>query len=344
MGTIASNMVVALPKVGEAAATVGLPVQRTLLRFEALSAHARQPTPAFAGNAWRSALGPALRLGSCRTGAPDCAGCPWRTACDWAYLYDTPTPPDAQRMRLYPQVPHPYVLRELPRDETDDADDAALMLTLFGRAATLRDVVVAALALAAQGRRGIDGRRLRLVAAHAESTLGAADWQPLRRPAAVPPEPLAPPLPAEPRLRIELTTPLRVKTEGRTIGAPALRIAHLLSSLLRRLSNLSHFHAGRSPDLDFVALTRAATAINAHCALDGARQHRFSQRQRQSIPMDGVVGAIEVATLDIAPWWPLLWLGQYVHAGSATTMGLGHYELRPLRQACEPQLPAAPAP
>ena len=46
--------------------------------------------------------------------------------------------------------------------------------------------------------------------------------------------------------------------------------------------------------------------------------------------MGGLVGSFELAGPDIEPFWPLLWLGQWTHAGKGSSMGLGRYVLEPL--------------
>lgn len=43
--------------------------------------------------------------------------------------------------------------------------------------------------------------------------------------------------------------------------------------------------------------------------------------------LGGLVGIIRLEGLDLAPFWPYLWLGQWTHAGKATSIGLGRYTL-----------------
>ncbi|MGQ0594710.1 MAG: CRISPR system precrRNA processing endoribonuclease RAMP protein Cas6 [Gammaproteobacteria bacterium] len=44
-------------------------------------------------------------------------------------------------------------------------------------------------------------------------------------------------------------------------------------------------------------------------------------------PMGGLLGEIALDGAGLEPFWPYLWLGQYVHAGAATSMGLGRYAI-----------------
>jgi CRISPR/Cas system endoribonuclease Cas6 (RAMP superfamily) len=45
--------------------------------------------------------------------------------------------------------------------------------------------------------------------------------------------------------------------------------------------------------------------------------------------MGGLVGEIVVELAEGSPLWPYLWLGQWLHAGKGTSMGLGHYTIQP---------------
>lgn len=58
-------------------------------------------------------------------------------------------------------------------------------------------------------------------------------------------------------------------------------------------------------------------------------QTRYSARQDATMQLGGVVGSLALRD-DLAPFWPYLWLGQWTHAGTAATMGLGWYQLASL--------------
>lgn len=304
-----------------------LPVQRFVLAFDA---PAERVCPPFAGNLWRGAFGHALREAACLTGARECAGCARRADCAHAYVLETPPSPDAAVMRLYPHAPHPYVLRELAGAPPGRA---LLMLTLVGRAQALLPLLVQALRRAAQGPRGIQGSRLQLLEVRQEIGLGREEWrridaahgllQPLPCPAA---EPAAPP---EGPVRLRLLTPLRVKREGATLGAGALDFAALAGALLRRISMLQAFHGAAPLQAPFADLMARAREVRMRSRLAPLRQQRFSSRQQRAMPMDGLLGEVELDAADAQAFWPYLWLGQFVHAGSAATMGLGAYAIEP---------------
>ena len=45
--------------------------------------------------------------------------------------------------------------------------------------------------------------------------------------------------------------------------------------------------------------------------------------------MGGIVGGFVLDMTGLAPLWPYLWLGPWLHAGKAATMGMGAVLLRP---------------
>jgi hypothetical protein len=58
------------------------------------------------------------------------------------------------------------------------------------------------------------------------------------------------------------------------------------------------------------------------------RWARYSARQDRRMEWEGLVGEA-VYEGDLAPFWPYLVFGQWTHAGSATTFGLGRYRIEP---------------
>lgn len=304
-----------------------LPLRRFMFCFDAPP---QRVCPPFAGNAWRGALGHALREAACLTGAPHCGGCPRRGDCAYAYVFETPPPADAAAMRLYTSAPHPFVLRELG---DAPAGQARLLLTLVGQAGALLPLLAQALRQAACGARGIEGARLALRSVHQEASPGSGQWRRIDaahgalQPLADAPQPCPPPPPGA--LRLLLLTPLRVKREGRTLDAQTLDFAALAGALVRRISMLQLFHTGVPLQAPFAELKAQARQVCMRSGLVPAPQQRYSRRQGRAMPMDGVLGHIEIDAADARPFWPFLWLGQFVHAGSAATMGLGCYAMEP---------------
>lgn len=280
----------------------------------------------FPGSAWRGALGHALKRTVCVTRQPQCRQCLLYRSCVYPYFYDTPPHAGAERMRRYETAPHPFVLAP----QADESNRPALRLCLFGHANHHLAVMVHALTQAASGPEGVAGNRLTLEVIEQEECAGTGRWQTVFRPgealAALPPA--VPGLPAPPReCALEFLTPLRIKRDGRRVGPADLRFSDLFGNLLRRLSMLCYFHSDSPLETDFKGLNEAARAVPAHTELEWRDLIRYSARQKTLMHMGGVVGRIILRTADLTPFWPYLWLGQWTHAGSGATMGLGQYRI-----------------
>lgn len=300
-----------------------LPLARYRARFES-----KRPVrlPEFAGNVWRGALGHALKHSVCVTRQAECPPCPLYRSCLYPYFWDTPPHVGAEKMRKYQNAPHPFVL--------DPQPDAPLQLefVLFGRANQHLPVFVLALKQAAANPRGIAGNVMTLdrLEQLPMPDMDGKGWRSILEPdgklTALPvTSPSPPPVPTA--LRIELLTPMRIKHEGRPVGAAEFSFADLFGNLLRRISMLSYFHSDQPLETDFRGLNAAARLVPINKQLRWVAQQRHSARQQADVAVDGVVGTIQVTGADLRPFWPFLWIGQWVHAGSAATMGLGRYRI-----------------
>jgi len=53
---------------------------------------------------------------------------------------------------------------------------------------------------------------------------------------------------------------------------------------------------------------------------------RYSNRQHQKMTLGGLMGKI-ILTGELAPFVPMLYLGQWLHFGKNATFGMGRYQL-----------------
>ncbi len=257
-----------------------------------------------------------------------CEGCPLTESCIHPYIFDTPRPQHAEKMRRYDRVPHPFVLQPSSpqRASAPGAGATDLSITLIGRANRYAAYVV--LALAAAGARGVGPGRpvMTLRAVGMPDASGEpGDWfaypgEPL--PAAMPTAPEPPACPG--LVEIRLLTPLRLKDPDGLVAPERFRPAHLLRSLVRRVSLLSYFHTDTPLETDFRGLIAAAERVrmvDSHLTwLDWTRR---SARQGTTMQMGGLLGRLTLDLSAAEELWPYLWLGRWVHAGKGATMGLG---------------------
>jgi hypothetical protein len=129
------------------------------------------------------------------------------------------------------------------------------------------------------------------------------------------------------QVRLELLTPLRVKKYGAYQEAGQRIAFHtILDLLLGRLEALTVCHCG-APWTPQEALRNAASHVHVvakHLTLQ--RLERYSNRHQQTLPLHGLFGSLSFAG-QLAPFLPLLRMGQYVHIGAGTAFGLGRYQL-----------------
>lgn len=325
----------------EAAAPLSSVPHLPLLRLE-LTFVIDEPVvlPPFRGSMWRGVLGPALKrideglLPGLSTGLLE-PGSLYRT------FFESPPPADTTKMRLYTAVPHPYVV-DAPgqpgfrRLEPGAAEKVGL--TLVGRAASAAEAVLAAFDFAARAGFGVQGGPERGKRGRGRLASAEAVW---REPGVEPitvfdgetyfsVDACAPPLPPPPeRVRVLLTTPLRLVLNNVAIGPRVFRPAALLSTLVRRVSMMTTFHSDTPLETDFPRLRERAEGLRMEePMIAAADQKRWSASQQRHLDMSGVVGSFVLDLRDAQELFPYLWLGQWIHAGKGAVMGLGAIRLR----------------
>ncbi|MBF2055179.1 MAG: CRISPR system precrRNA processing endoribonuclease RAMP protein Cas6 [Candidatus Sericytochromatia bacterium] len=127
-----------------------------------------------------------------------------------------------------------------------------------------------------------------------------------------------PPFPGH--CRLQTLSPLRLQPEPDS----ELPFARLVAALLQRLNSLLLVCQGQPLEGDFELIVQWASTLQA-------RQQQlvwqdFQHGSRGQSQLGGLNGWLDYGP-EIAAFWPLLWLGQYVHIGRGTSFGLGRYHL-----------------
>jgi CRISPR-associated endoribonuclease Cas6 len=305
---------------------ISLPIMP--LRF-VFDAPARLEMPDYPGSAWRGAFGHALKQTVCVIRGIECEDCLLYRSCAFPYLFKTPPRAGGTKMTRYQTVPVPYLLTIEPRRSPDEY---LLGCTLIGDAYRYLPYVVHA--LQRSGEQGVGSRRQKLVLREVRQLVFETGiWTEIYRPS----EPLAtesPGCPVLPELpaavTIDILTPLRLRRAGHLVTPDTFHFRDLFSALLRRVSMLTYFHGESALETDFAGLTQASGQIEIMTKnLRFKDWTRYSSRQKTDMQMGGVVGGFELPGSDLAPFWPYLWIGQWIHAGKGATMGLGHYRISP---------------
>ncbi len=297
--------------------------------------------PPFAGSAWRGLLGHGLRQAACVTRARDCDGCLLQAHCVYPRVFE-PLPPPGEDGRRFAAPPRPYLLNIDPQAGRDHAAGETLTLgiTLLGEAIRQVPYLIHALQLAGQRGLGRAQARFSVTRLEQETAPGSGTWQPVYEVAhgRFTPLPLAAPqVPASPdgAVRLRLLTPLRLKRQGALVGPTQFSPRELVFNLYGRLRLLAEHHgdAAGFPEREAL-LAAAATLILSDGQLRWHEWTRFSSRQHTLMELGGLLGEGTLSGPGLPNLWPLLWLGQWVHAGKNTTFGLGAYHL-----AADPAMP-----
>ena len=282
--------------------------------------------PDYPGSAWRGAFGHALKRVVCVVRNTPCHQCLLKHACAYSYIFETPRPSNAEKMRKYTAIPHPFVLRFAVEASTEGF---SFDLNLFGHGQRYFPYLVHAMQMA--GRDGVGG--------HGQSFLlkriDAIDYQnqhvtiyqeaelTQQQPAQ------APLLPAMPeKITLTFHSPVRIKQDNKNLTAGHFSFSALFSALLRRISMICYFHTETPLEADFSGLVTAARSVQFNAQnLHWYDWTRYSSRQQTEMQMGGLLGSVSLDMNGLEDFWPYLWLGQWTHVGKGTSMGMGAYTI-----------------
>ncbi|MDH5731836.1 MAG: CRISPR system precrRNA processing endoribonuclease RAMP protein Cas6, partial [Gammaproteobacteria bacterium] len=278
-------------------------------------------------NLWRGAFGKMLRDQSCLSKMDHCGQCPLRNECIYSRVFEPAPPPNTKVMRLYNQVPRPFVLRTVPAAKLGQH---IIEISLFGDTVQYLGAVLNAFVNAA--RAGISKQRLRfeLKDILQAKQLGVKEeWSSVLTNGLTENLPNLQ-IPTLPEIAsFEFTRPIILKQNSQILTDRQIEFHHLFGSLLRRLFLLRYFYGQQDvTNDDSLLVDRSKTAKFMNRNLYWVERTRYSYRQNKEIPMAGVIGSCSLPMCDNTKViWPLLWVGQWVHVGKGTTLGMGQYRL-----------------
>ena len=288
--------------------------------------------PDYAGSMLRGAFGGALRRLACMTRQPQCGGCGLIRTCPYAVVFETAPPGEGHTLQRFSEVPKPYVI-EPPQWGACTLQAGASLhfgLVLFGRALAQLPLILLAWQRALARGIGAGDGRARLVRVVQEGVEGERVLFDAELGTAEPAMGELPPAPeaVPPAVTLRFLSPLRLQDNGRALGPQRIDARRLVMNLARRASLLAEFHAAGAPGFDFAALAAHAATLKETRILEWRDWTRYSSRQQQKMQLGGLVGDWTLSG-NLAPLWPLLHLGQWLHIGKEAAFGLGRYHLLP---------------
>jgi len=291
--------------------------------------------PPYAGSTFRGAFGHAFKRVACPL-RRECEGCAHREVCVYAYVFVTPGLDEGSALARGAAVAHPFVLQPPQGGECTipPGETVQLGLVLIGRAVPLAPYFLAACREMASRGLGRGRGRCRLQQVIAEDPEGPAGRVVYEGGADL----LAPAVPSwsirdlhlsagdsAERVTLEFLTPTRLRQEADLVTRPGF--ATLATALLRRISVLAEVHCGHRQALEPREILAPAARVKVvESGLRWYDWERYSARQQGRMALGGFVGRITFAG-DLAPWLPLLRLGEVLHVGKGTAFGLGRYRM-----------------
>lgn len=309
--------------------------------------------PDYSGSTLRGVFGNSLRFVSCMTKQPICQGCALLRTCPYTDIFESPPPEQEHHLQKFSQVPNPYIIEPPSWGQKTYHQDELLNFDLVLVGSSLKQLPLIIYAWQKAFERGVgkgDGTAqlfaVELVLPdqtthtifaplkgidQVQPHLAQLDWQNLMT-TIITNGTVRTESQFTHQLMLNLSTPLRLQENGHALPPNKLSANKLLMTLVRRVHLLLTFH-----DLDhqqpsaqeFTELAQQAHLIESnHEALRWLDWQRYSNRQKKSMSLGGVVGDW-ILTGDLTPFLPYLILGQWLHIGKNATFGLGKYQLVP---------------
>lgn len=281
--------------------------------------------PVFLGSAWRGALGHALRKVLCvKPPRTECKDCELRARCLYPLFYDEPLLGEEFTPARMKDPPRPFVLEPDALPEwLDGGDMLGVNVVLFGESAEWLPALLRGMA----DLRGLGAERAGVRLQEVWQEVVPGEWYPLldeegQLQQYTPQVPTVPELPD--RVTLTLVTPLRLKNKGRPATPENFSFNLLAQNLARRMLLLDSLYGGAQRG-EYDNLPPVAAELGRE--LRWIELKRRSNRQRKDIPIDGLLGTLELHGPALESIWEMLWTGQWFHAGNGTVMGLGQYVL-----------------
>lgn len=286
--------------------------------------------PEYPGSAWRGTFGHALKRTVCVVRNTPCSECLLKNACAYSYVFETPPPPNTEKMHKYTAIPHPFVFR-FNTHETDTAESSFCFdINLFGHGQRFFPYIIHALQTAGQEGVGRQRQSFRLDKIDEVDFQGQTHtiYQQGQLQTQEPPKsPVYPKIPE--KIAINFHSPIPIKQDNKNLATDHFNFGALFSTLLRRISMISYFHTDMPLETDFAGLTaRAKTLSFSDQILQWYDWTRYSSRQQTEMNMGGLIGSISLDASGLDDFWPYLWLGQWTHVGKGTSMGMGAYTIQ----------------
>ena len=293
------------------------PIARYKLQFEVTE---KIELPTYAGSTLRGAFGQTLRKISGMKSFEDNKG----DLSPYAQIF-APSIPEHNHSQKFSQVPSAYII-EPPQWGARDYNVGEILsfdIVLFGNLLDKLAIIIFAFQQAFQHK--VAQGKAHLIDVYQQDN--QLQWQDIWRNGILKPisNKVIIPKTLSPNLNIQLQTPLRLQKNGEPLKVNTITVTRFLLTLAKRISLLSEFY--QEPlNLDFEQLKQEITEVKDLKFLQWQDWYRYSSRQKQKMPLGGVIGEWQFSHLS-ENWQKLIYLGQWLHCGKNASFGLGKYQI-----------------
>ncbi len=293
--------------------------------------------PEYKGSTLRGGFGHSFRRVCCTMRDQECNTCMLNQTCPYAYIFETPKVNGMEVQHQASNLPHPFVIEPPATEQTEfqAGDDFEIGLVLFGKSVSFLPYFV--YTFDQMGRMGLGkGRgKFELTAVYAMNDLASQQKEQiydsksqmlngnfkvwnlsdiLTNNA----------VPHIDKVAIQLVTPTRILHRNELVRNIPYDL--FIRTLLRRISLLGRIHCESDWDLPYKdILNQAEHEVKmVESNIRWYNWERYSNRQQTRMNMGGIVGTL-IYGGELAPFMPLIVLGQFTHIGKNTTFGLGKY-------------------
>lgn len=283
-----------------------------------------------------------LKRVACTTQEEDCSSCIRYYNCVYSRVFISPRLPKSKAMRLYPEVPHPFVLVPPLRGIKvyRPGEKVVFWMNLVGGAIDdLPDVILAFARFCQKEDKedeeyGIGKNKVKFSLSEVRSIHSEEGERTIYREGQTgPPDvfPIEHPFRTmkwddSSQLTIRFLTPFRVRYESKLTSELEFHV--LFKNLLRRIRSLSYLYCDEDIfKIDFADEIRKSERIriNAHC-LEEYKYDRQSCTQKSQLTVKGFWGDITYEG-DFTEFIPWLRAAELVHVGSFTSSGHGKLKI-----------------
>lgn len=280
------------------------PITRYAIRFQA---HEDIELPHYAGSALRGMFGHSLKAMTCLTAksATDSCRCVSNDHCLYRQLFESSSVTIQERQQ---DIPVPFVIEALGLPRRLKAGQAAtFFMVIFGQSAHDEMALIKLVwrrALAS----GFGDLKARA------NLIGVEQVS----------QPLALEYPFSMTLQIQ--TPVRIQYHGKILGEENFCAKAFCRALMRRYQLIASQHGIDLSEKHWQNAWDSIDQVDSTHTLTRQGWARYSNRQRQKITQDGLVGTLILKNIssELAHY---LYLGQWLHVGKGAVFGLGQYQI-----------------